>query len=83
MGLGGREGTLGSHVGLGVTWGEMNAVAMGVGCGTGRICQAEMKVARRGKLVRQGPLGEWGGGSGWKPVYGKKRRGGELFFLRF
>lgn len=65
MGLGGREGTLGSHVGLGVTWREMNAVAMGAGWGTARMRPAEMKVAEKGRLVGQGPLGEWGG----KPVY--------------
>ena len=47
----------------------MNAVAMGAGWGTGRMCPAVMKVAGRGRLVRQGPLGEWGGGRGWKPVY--------------
>lgn len=69
MGLGGREGTVGSHVGSGVTWREMNAVAMGAGWGTGRMRPAVMKVAGRGRLVRQGPLGEWGGGRGWKPVY--------------
>lgn len=69
MGLGRREGKHGSRKDLGVTRREMSAAAMGVGWGTGGVGQAEVKVAGRGKLVKQGPLGSKEIGRGWKPVY--------------
>lgn len=63
MGLSQGEGKYGSRMHLGVTWRGRSVVAMELGGEQVGVDQAEVKMVRRGRLERPGPLGSgrWGG----------------------